>query len=143
MQIVSMVTAYIHNVHVRDYHGGVPCRSLSAHCLLHLTPHGGLLLFPTVAVLEESYGTRDPHKKVIQDLYRWARIKHGGNMYRRVIRIVHTRYLYPPAVAEGQLALRPVNSLSYGQKASWRQTGRGEIIPACRGRGGARPLVET
>jgi hypothetical protein len=34
-------------------HRGVPCRSLSARCLLHLMPHGGLLLFPTVAVLEE------------------------------------------------------------------------------------------
>jgi hypothetical protein len=50
---------------------------------------------------------------------------------------------YPPAAAEGQRARRPVNSLSYEQKASGRQTGRGESIPTCNGGGAASLLVET
>jgi hypothetical protein len=46
---------------------GVPCRSLSARCLLHLTPHGGLLLFPTVAVLEEVLpGLRRPSSRLVR-----------------------------------------------------------------------------
>jgi hypothetical protein len=48
-------------------HGGVPCRSLSARCLLHPTPHGGLQLFPTVAVLEEVLpGLRRPGSRLVR-----------------------------------------------------------------------------